>query len=103
MTSIALLGFFLVWGLIAFYLIYKAGRYKGQEDQLTAQRVQGDKLWRQGYASGYAEGIKIGQLQGHHEGLKEGLSKGREEGFGDGRRYEAAVRHNTHELGLDKA
>lgn len=103
LTDFLWLSFILLWVYVLAYLIFKAGCYKGQEDQLTAQRAQGDKLWRQGYASGYAEGIKLGKLQGYHEGLKEGLAKGREEGYNDGRRYEAAVRHNAQALGLDKA
>lgn len=97
-TDLIWLSFILFWVYVFAYLIFKAGRYKGQEDLLTAQRAQGDKLWHQGYSSGYAEGIKLGKLQGHHEGLKEGLSKGRVEGYEDGRRYEAVTHHNQTEL-----
>lgn len=98
LTDLLWLLFLLLWGLIFFYLIFKVGRLKGQEDQLIAERARGDKLWHQGYSSGYAEGIKLGKLQGHHEGLKEGLSKGRAEGYEDGRRYEAVTHHNQTEL-----
>lgn len=75
---------------LVLWLMYKFGRFRGEEamaDEMARLRQ-----------SRYQDGYRVGYERGHTEGYNKGYTKGRAEGYDDGRRYEAITHHNEEEI-----
>lgn len=75
---------------LVLWLMYKFGRFRGEEamaDEMARLRQ-----------SRYQDGYRVGYERGQTEGYNKGYTKGRAEGYDDGRRYEAITHHNEEEI-----